>query len=775
MASEKSVFTAVQSPFNRISISHMTHTKKLSLRARAERELAKSFKGEIAKDSDTLHDRCVELHELHVHQIELEMQNDELQLAYLSLAQSRAQYVQLYDKAPVGYCTILLDASISQVNASLCSMLGMTSDAMLKLKLTDIVFRDDQDVLYKTRRRLGRSDKAESCQLRLKRLDTSLLWVQLQIVFQAMHDGEGEGVLNLAIIDIEQRKKIEDAQVLAASVFVNAREGIMITDKQAKILVVNEAFSRITGYSSEEVIGKSPNLLKSGLQSKEFYFNMWSELKTFGHAKVDLWNRKKSGELFSVAQTMTVVLDEFGEVKNYVALFSDVTQLKRQEEQLKHIAHYDTLTNLPNRLLLADRLSLAMMQAKRSERMVAVAFLDLDGFKSVNDVYGHDVGDQLLVALSQNMEAEMREGDTLARFGGDEFVVVIGNLESVEASLSVLDRLLFASNVPFFTGLQKVQITSSIGVSFYPQLEEVDADQLMRQADQAMYQAKLEGKNQYHIFDAELDRTVRSYHQSVVAIKNALIAKEFILHFQPKVNMRKGELVGVEALIRWQHPERGLLFPCEFLPVIENHELMIEIGEWVIVTVLRQMRDWQTHNIVLPVSVNIGARHLQQADFVERLSYLLALYPEVNPALLNLEILETSPLLDMHYVTRVLTQCHELGVSFALDDFGTGYSSFSYLKRLPVGQLKIDQSFVRDMLKNNKDVAILKGVIALALAFSCEVIAEGVETEEQELILLELGCDMAQGFSIGVAMAAPDLLDWIAHWQPKSIWQKRLS
>jgi diguanylate cyclase (GGDEF)-like protein/PAS domain S-box-containing protein len=586
---------------------------------------------------------------------------------------------------------------------------------------------------------------------------------------------EQDAVLNLAIIDIEQRKKTEEAQQLAASVFVNAREGIMITDGAGKIMVVNEAFSRITEYSALEVYGKSPQLLKSGLQGQEFYAQMWADLKANGHVKVDLWNRKKSGELFSVAQTITTIFDESGAVKNYVSLFSDVTQLKRQEEQLKHIAHYDPLTNLPNRLLLADRLHLALMQAKRNDHIVAVAFLDFDGFKEINDLHGHDIGDQLLVALSKNMEAEMREGDTLARLGGDEFVAVIGNLESVEASLPVLERLLLSTSIPSFIGELKLQITSSIGVSFFPQLDNVDADQLLRQADQAMYQAKLEGKNQYHIFDAELDRSVRSYHESITEIKTALYANEFVLHYQPKVDMRKGELVGMEALIRWHHPQRGLLLPCAFLPEIENHVLMIEVGEWVIHEVLRQMSEWKTRGVHVSVSVNIGARHLQQSDFVERLRQILAAYPEVDPVMLEFEILEVAPLKDVAHVINVLAQCRELGVRFSLDDFGTGYSSISYLKKLPVGQLKIDQGFVRDMLKNSKDVAILKGVIALAQAFSCDVIAEGVETEEQELTLLALGCDMVQGFGIAPAMPAEAFLYWMENWTPKSVWRVELN
>jgi len=398
-----------------------------------------------------------------------------------------------------------------------------------------------------------------------------------------------------------------------------------------------------------------------------------------------------------VMQSISAVRDAQGNTRQYVSLFSDITLLKEHERKLENIAHYDALTNLPNRVLLSDRLHQAMAQARRRRQRLAVAFLDLDGFKTINDNYGHEAGDQLLIALANGMAQTQREGDTLARLGGDEFVAVLLDLADNETSIPILTRLLAAAAQPVQYGNIALQVSASLGVTFYPQAEEIDADQLLRQADQAMYQAKLEGKNRYRVFDAEQDSSVRGHHESLERIRRALTEREFVLYYQPKVNMRSGKIIGAEALIRWQHPERGLLLPDLFLPVINNHPLAIEVGDWVIDSALTQMTLWHAAGLDIQVSVNVGARQLQQADFVERLRIHLAAHPEVMPCCFELEVLETSALEDLSLVSQVIEACREIGVLFALDDFGTGYSSLTYLKRLQVAQLKIDQSFVRDM------------------------------------------------------------------------------
>ncbi|MBX7184621.1 MAG: EAL domain-containing protein [Vicinamibacteria bacterium] len=570
--------------------------------------------------------------------------------------------------------------------------------------------------------------------------------------------------------DITERKQAERGLSLAASVFTHSRESITITDAKGTIIEVNEAFTRLTGYAREEVLGKNPRILSSGRQSREFYADMWADLIEKGYWYGEIWNRRKNGEMYAQMLTISAVRDAQGQTQQYVALSSDITALKEHGQKLEYIAHYDALTTLPNRVLLADRLQQAMTLTLRREQPLAVAYLDLDGFKTVNDRYGHQTGDQLLVAVAAAMKEVLREGDTLARLGGDEFVAVLVDLENVEAALPILDRLLAAASRPMNVEGLELQVSASLGVAFYPEGKEVDADQLLRQADQAMYQAKLAGKNRYHLFDAVQDSSIRSHHESVDRIRRALGDREFVLRYQPRVDLFSGRVVGAEALIRWRHPDRGLLLPAMFLSTIEEHPLAVEVGEWVIESALRQIEVWQAGGLDLPVSVNVGARQLQQAGFVERLRNMLAAHPLVRPSDLELEVLETSALQDLVRISSVIAACGEFGVTFTLDDFGTGYSSLTYLKRLPVARLKIDQSFVRDMLEDPDDLAILEGVLGMAAAFRREVVAEGVETPEQGAMLLQLGCRRAQGFGIAPPMPPHEVPAWAAAWRADPSW-----
>jgi len=570
--------------------------------------------------------------------------------------------------------------------------------------------------------------------------------------------------------DITERKAANEKLHLAARVFSHAREGITITDAEGTILDVNDAFTQITGYSREEAIGQNQRLLRSTRHGDEFYAAMWRDLLDSGNWSGEMWNRRKNGEVFPELLTISAVRDAQGKIVQYVALFTDITAIKEHQDQLEHIAHFDALTSLPNRLLLADRLRQAMSQAQRRNQHVAVAYLDLDGFKAANDRHGHAVGDRLLVALAMRMRDTLREGDTLARMGGDEFVAVLTDLENVGSCLPMLNRLLGAAAEPVAIGELSLKVSASLGVTFCPQSQDLDADQLLRQADQAMYQAKLSGKNRYHVFDAEQDSSIRGHHESLERIRQALERHEFVLHFQPKVNMRTGHVVGAEALIRWQHPDRGLLPPAAFLPAIEDHPLAIAVGEWVIATALTEVGRWRGLGLDIPISVNVGAHQLQQADFVERLGAILATNPGLDPSRLELEILETSALNDITQVSQVIEDCERIGVTFALDDFGTGYSSLTYLKRLKVRLLKIDQSFVRDMLDDPDDLAILEGVIGLASAFKCGVIAEGMETAAHGAMLLKLGCDLAQGYGIARPMPGDAIPAWSASWRPDPSW-----
>lgn len=555
---------------------------------------------------------------------------------------------------------------------------------------------------------------------------------------------------------------------LISSAFTSTSEGILITGSDGLIVDVNDAFTRITGYSKGEVLGKDPQLLRSGQQSPSIFRAMRRSLMRFGEWKGEVWSRRKDGDTYSAFLTASRVCGDKGEVKNYVMLFSDITTLKLQREQLEHSAHFDALTDLPNRLLLSDRLHQAMANCQRHSQMLAVLFLDLDGFKAVNDKYGHDAGDELLIAVTHHMRAALREGDTLARMGGDEFVVVLTNLSNLHDCLQLVNRVLAACAQPIPVQGNVLAVTASIGVTLYPS-DEADVDQLLRHADHAMYEAKRSGKNRFYLFDAVQDQEVRNLSLLQARIAQALHQREFVLHYQPKVNMRTGAIVGVEALIRWQHPERGLLAPGSFLPLIEKHPLCNSVGTWVLETALQQLQSWTLKGVKLPVSVNVSACQFQDRQFSATLADLLARHPQTDRGALELEILETSAL-DMVSVQKIISECHDLGVGFSLDDFGTGYSTLTYLRRLEVAMLKIDQSFIRDMLEDPGDLSIVKGVIGLASAFNRSVIAEGVETEAHGQQLLALGCELAQGYAIAGPMPADRMAPWVASWRSPASW-----
>lgn len=575
----------------------------------------------------------------------------------------------------------------------------------------------------------------------------------------------------LAALAIEKNKDLAQLE-LAASVFTHAREGIIITDAHANIVDVNDTFSLITGYSRADVIGKNPRLLQSGRHAPEFYKQVWNELTTKGFWAGEVWNKRKNGEIFAEMQTISTVTDSMDKPINYVSLFTDITPLKEHQQQLEYIAHYDALTRLPNRVLLGDRLKQAIARCHRIKSSLAVLYIDLDGFKSINDNHGHDVGDQLLVTVAARWNESLREEDTLARIGGDEFIVILVDLEHTLDYELILQRLLASAADPIIVNQQSLRVSASIGVTIYPQ-DGSDADQLMRHADQAMYLAKQAGKNCFHLFDVAKDVAVKTHRESLDRIRHGLERHEFVLYYQPKVNMRTGTVIGLEALIRWQHPERGLLLPSAFLPIIEDHIVSIDIGDWVINKALSQMSQWRSMGLDLSVSVNVGALQLQQGHFVKRLSLQLAAHPDVSPGNLELEILETSALEDITDIADLMHQCRQLGVHFAVDDFGTGYSSLTYLKRLPAELLKIDQSFVRDMLDDPDDLAIVKGVIGLAHAFHRRVIAEGVETIAHGQLLLAQNCELAQGNGIARPMPASAIPEWVANWRPDEAWTQK--
>jgi len=548
---------------------------------------------------------------------------------------------------------------------------------------------------------------------------------------------------------------------------------VWFKNPQGEYLTCNPRFEGFFGARAVDIIGKTDADFVSA--------ELAAELRALDQAAIERGAPTVSeqhalfaadGHREELEITVTPMYGADGRLLGVVGIGHDITERQEHKRHLEHIANHDTLTGLPNRVMLSDRLRQAMALCRRQNGQLAVVYLDLDGFKAINDRHGHNVGDQLLSLLAARLLQALRKGDTLARFGGDEFVAVLVDLKESEATVAVLKRLLAAAATPVKLEGRELQVSASIGVSFFPQAETVDADQLLRQADQAMYQAKQTGKNCYAIFDPEQDRRVRGRHESLDRIRQALAHQEFVLHYQPKVNMRSGEVIGVEALIRWQHPEEGLLAPAAFLPLIEDNSLAIAVDEWVFETALQQTEAWRRAGLALPVSVNVFALHLQQPNFLAGLRAILARHPGFQTGDLEIEVLESSALEDLANISQVIRSCRELGVGFAMDDFGTGYSSLTYLKQLPARVLKIDQSFVRGVLDDSDNLAILRSVLDLAFAFRRNPIAEGVETVEHGRLLLQLGCELAQGYAIARPMPAAAVPGWLADWRPAAEWTR---
>lgn len=543
------------------------------------------------------------------------------------------------------------------------------------------------------------------------------------------------------------------------------------TDLRGNITYVNQQFCSISGYSREELLGANHRILNSGLHEPAFFVGMWRALAAGRVWKGEICNRAKDGSLYWVDSTMVPLVDPLsGQVRKYVSIRFDVTEKRQLLHTLQWRVGHDVLTGLPNRAYLSDLLNQALACSRREGIALAVCMLDLDGFKAVNDGYGHAMGDLLLVEVAQRLKHILREGDAVARLSGDEFVLILRDVDEGRQLPAALRRVLRALAAPYVVREQQLSLSASIGVTLYPQDDE-DADTLVRHADQAMYVAKQRGRNRYHLFDVTQEQELKATHQTVARVRRALHNNELCLHFQPKVNLRSGQVLGFEALLRWQRPGRGLVPPGDFLPWVEQTDLIVEIGEWVLGQALSQLQAWQREGRPWSLSVNIAARHLQRNDFAERLRQLLAEHPEVDPARLDLEIVESVAIDNLEHVGRCLDACRALGVRFSLDDFGTGYSSLSYLKRLPTQTIKIDQSFVRDILHDQDDLALTRAVIGLARAFGREVIAEGLESVEHGRVLMGLGCELAQGYCIARPMPAREVGAWAQAYRQPTQWR----
>ena len=615
-----------------------------------------------------------------------------------------------------------------------------------------------------------RASGAVNCRAECRMLCRDGSWRRFELhalVAERSATGEPARIINTAR-DISDAQAARDRQDLTQSVFQHLHEGLLITDPDHRVLEVNPTFSQITGYTRDELIGAIPPLLRTteaDTDRNTQLAQMSAALDADGSWRGELRHVQRNGEPGLLQLAISAVRNTDGTVRNHVLAVTDITRTREQWEQLQRQAHSDELTRLPNRVRLAQMLQTAMQTSRREGSLLTVCYLDLDHFKPVNDRFGHEAGDRLLVELANRMRRSLRSwaggDDVVARIGGDEFVLLL-RTATLEESRHAVERVLNQVCQPYALGVDAgpVMVTASIGATVFP-LDGADAETLLRHADHAMYGAKQAGRNGYLFFDAEHDRRAEARFVALGRVQEALDANEFRLFFQPKVDMRSGKVLGVEALLRWKHPEQGVIPPAQFLPLVENTGLSIGVGNWVLQHGIEQLAQWLRMGMDITVSINVSARHLQEPLFAQHLAGLLSRQQAPVAHRLIIEVLETAALADVDYTCELMEECRALGVRFALDDFGTGYSTFTYLKRLPIDMLKIDRSFVINMLGDRQDLAIVEGVIGLSQTFGCAVVAEGVETPAQAQRLIEIGCHVGQGNGIAAAMPADEVPAWV--------------
>ncbi len=592
-----------------------------------------------------------------------------------------------------------------------------------------------------------------------RKKDNSLVDVQVDWDYRRNSNGDVIGFISI-LTDITAKRQAEEQLRQAAAVFESTSEAVMVTDPDGKITAVNQAFTVITGYSEDEVIGKNPKLLRSERHESEFFNDMWSAIKDEGGWRGEVWDRRKNGEIFPVWQAVSAIKNDDGEVTHYVSVFTDISTLKQTQEQLNYLAYHDPLTDLPNRLLFNDRLMHAIERAARSKDQVALLFIDLDNFKNVNDSLGHPVGDELLLKVASRLRSLSRKDDTVARISGDEFVIILENIHDAQDTVVMAQKLINAFQEPLVVQGHELHITLSIGISIYPR-DGDDVQTLVRNADAALYRAKAEGRNDFYYYTEELTTSAVERLKIESALRNAVKNQELVLYYQPQISLDTGLIVGVEALIRWQHPELGLLMPNRFINLAEDTGLIVAVGEWVLTTACGQMKAWQQSGYDFGrVAVNVSGLQLQRGDFQKIVNDVLLL-THLEPQSLELEITENFIMNKPEKAIAILDNLKSLGIQIAIDDFGTGYSSLSYLKRLPVDKLKIDGSFVRDIPNNADDEAIARAVVALAKNLQLKVIAEGVETREQREFLTDQDCDEAQGYLISKPLPPGELISLV--------------
>jgi len=647
-------------------------------------------------------------------------------------------------------------------NKALATAYGTTVDKLIGKRDSDFngdhlqvtgFLNDDHDVLEKLESKLIHKEEISDSSGNRRLLQTMKIPL-------AMDDGE-YAVLGVST-DITDLVASEEQLRLMAKIFEYSHEAFLITDANNQIMMVNSAFCELTGYTEEEVRGLNPRILATGQTLNETYREMWHALKARGYWQGEIWDKRKDGTIYPKWLSIAVVLDPDGKVVNYVASFSDMTERKQAEAKIHHLAHHDVLTGLPNRLTLELRLEDNIRRANRRHEKLAVMFIDLDRFKTINDTLGHHVGDLLLIEVAKRLRAEIRESDTVARLGGDEFVVMLTDLESQEDVAVIAEKIVAVVSLPYLMSGHELHTSPSIGIGIYPKDGE-DTGSLMKNADTAMYYAKSCGRSNFQFFSEEMTATANRRMAMENSLRQAIALDEFVLYYQPQINVTSGKVVGVEALIRWNHPVMGLVPPSQFIPVAEEIGLIVSLGTWVLRTACTQLRAWEQAGVNnIRMGINISAHQFQQPDFVDVVASIIE-ETGASRHLIELEITETIAMTNPSGSIETMRRLKAMELGLAIDDFGTGYSSLSYLKLFPISRLKIDRSFIIDIGTDPNDTAITAATIALSKSLGLEVIAEGVETQAQLDFLQTLDCHEAQGYLFSPPIPANAALDYILH------------
>lgn len=643
-----------------------------------------------------------------------------------------------------------LDGRPRWVNHAVRDYTGYTVDECLAMKdfIGTIVHPEDEHRIRGELAKFMDGRKREDVEFRCVRKDGSVFWLALSSA--AITDSQGNFTgFRTSSRDITERKQIE-AELRISAVAFDSREGMLITDANSKILRVNKAFTEITGYSAEEIVGKHPNLLRSDRHGPAFFQEMRESIRRFGKWQGEIWDRRKNGEVYPEWLTISAVKNKDGAVTHYVSTHHDISDRKLAEERIRELAFFDALTRLPNRTLLLDRLKQAIALSTRTKTCAALLFIDLDHFKTLNDTVGHEKGDLLLKQVAQRLVTSVRENDTVARVGGDEFVVVLEGLnehpqEAANQTKAIGEKILSALGCTYQLDEVEYRTTASVGATVFLGRQS-SVDELMKQADLAMYKAKETGRNALRFFDPAMQTVVLERAALEAGLRKAIEGDQLLLHYQAQV-VEGGRVTGAEVLVRWQHPQRGMVPPGDFIPLAEETGLILSLGNWVLETACRQLAAWAAvpQTAHLTIAVNVSAQQFREADFVQTVLEAIE-RTGANPRRLKLELTESLLVDNVEDIIQKMFALKAYGVEFSLDDFGIGYSSLSYLKRLPLNQLKIDQSFVRDVLIDPNDASIAKTIVNLAQSLGLGVIAEGVETDAQRSFLADAGCHAYQGY-----------------------------